>query len=250
MTVETKEFSKKVLEKMGGNGKSRYYVYRLVDPRNFETFYVGKGCGNRVFQHAKALSKMKREKSEDDESLKIRQICEIMNEGKSVIPMIHRWNLTDSEAFEVEAALIDCYSGLTNIQSGHGSDYGVISADDLIIKLGAEEYEEPQEEYVIIKTTEPVVRERGLYEAVRKAWTASLDNAKKYKYVLGVVNGMVREVYEVTEWMKSIDRPGRIEFVGEPTNANISKLKGKLIPKYYKKKGAAYPFLYKKGEKQ
>jgi enterochelin esterase-like enzyme len=30
------------------------YVYRLIDPRNGETFYVGKGKGNRVFAHVRA----------------------------------------------------------------------------------------------------------------------------------------------------------------------------------------------------
>ena len=30
----------------------KWYVYRLIDPRNGETFYVGKGKGNRVFAHA------------------------------------------------------------------------------------------------------------------------------------------------------------------------------------------------------
>ena len=36
----------------------KYYVYRLVDPRNGETFYVGKGKDNRVFAHVKcALDK-------------------------------------------------------------------------------------------------------------------------------------------------------------------------------------------------
>ena len=29
----------------------RYYVYRLVDPRNKKTIYVGKGCGDRMLQH-------------------------------------------------------------------------------------------------------------------------------------------------------------------------------------------------------
>ena len=27
------------------------YVYRLIDPRNGETFYVGKGKGNRIYAH-------------------------------------------------------------------------------------------------------------------------------------------------------------------------------------------------------
>ena len=31
--------------------KLRNYVYRLIDPRNGETFYVGRGVGNRLFSH-------------------------------------------------------------------------------------------------------------------------------------------------------------------------------------------------------
>jgi hypothetical protein len=34
--------------------KLRTYVYRLIDPRNGETFYVGKEQGNRVFAHIRA----------------------------------------------------------------------------------------------------------------------------------------------------------------------------------------------------
>jgi hypothetical protein len=33
-------------------GQLGFYVYRLVDPRTGNTFYVGKGKGNRVFEHA------------------------------------------------------------------------------------------------------------------------------------------------------------------------------------------------------
>jgi hypothetical protein len=38
--------------KMLGN-----YVYRLVDPRNAETFYVGKGVKNRVFDNVSCALK-------------------------------------------------------------------------------------------------------------------------------------------------------------------------------------------------
>jgi hypothetical protein len=34
--------------------KLKIYVYRLIDPSNGETFYVGKGQGNRVFFHIHA----------------------------------------------------------------------------------------------------------------------------------------------------------------------------------------------------
>ena len=36
------------------------YVYRLIDPRNGETFYVGRGKGDRVFHHAKGVASPRR----------------------------------------------------------------------------------------------------------------------------------------------------------------------------------------------
>ena len=46
-----KNFSPEVCEKLG------YYVYRLIDPRNGQTFYIGKGKGNRVFAHVECALK-------------------------------------------------------------------------------------------------------------------------------------------------------------------------------------------------
>ena len=49
------------------------------------------------------------EKVEDDISAKIQQIRGIKASGKEVIHVIHRYGLSEKEAFEVEAALIDVY---------------------------------------------------------------------------------------------------------------------------------------------
>lgn len=230
---------------------SRYYVYGLLDPSTLQVFYVGKGCGNRVFAHAKNAWKdydndMKG--TEDDDSLKISTIKDIIEQGKQVIAMIYRWGLTESEAFAVEATLIDYIPGLTNIQSGHDADHGMILAEDLQNTLIVPEYEEPEENYVIIKTKQKYKNARGsIYEATRKYWKMKLEKAQEYHYVVSAVQGIVKEVYEVTKWYRSEDEgeTDRIEFVGERTcNPNMRKLIGKRLPAQYTKKGLANPFLY------
>ena len=50
-----------------------YYVYALVDPRNNKIFYIGKGKGNRMFQHAEAAL------LENNHSLKLDSIRNIIS---------------------------------------------------------------------------------------------------------------------------------------------------------------------------
>ena len=97
------EFPPEVAAELG------YYVYRLIDPRNGQTFYVGKGCGNRVFQHVKCAVKYYdgAENSSEDDPNKFKVIQSIRQEGMEVIHVIQRWGLTEQEALHVEAALID-----------------------------------------------------------------------------------------------------------------------------------------------
>ena len=118
----------------GGVAKQlKWYVYRLIDPRNGETFYVGKGKGNRVFVHAKGQLQGGDEEEEisDPKLLRIKRIQEA---GLEVGHVIHRHGLsTEDRAFEVEAALIDAYPGLTNKDMGHGSrDYGSRHVEEII----------------------------------------------------------------------------------------------------------------------
>ena len=57
--------------------KLKTYVYRLIDPRNGKTFYVGKGRVNRVFSHIRA-----EETLEGDEiNNKLKRIREIGSPG-------------------------------------------------------------------------------------------------------------------------------------------------------------------------
>ncbi|HEV3003344.1 MAG TPA: hypothetical protein VGX78_02740, partial [Pirellulales bacterium] len=104
----------------GVASKLKFYVYRLIDPRNGETFYVGKGKGNRVFSHIRAEQNLEGDVLDN----KIKRIHEIRVAGFGVAHVIHRHGMDETTAFEVEAALIDAYPGLTNIVGGTGGDYG------------------------------------------------------------------------------------------------------------------------------
>jgi len=96
------------------------YVYRLIDPRNGETFYVGKGKGNRVFAHIRAEQSL----DGDDIDNKLKRIREIRIAGFDVAHVIHRHGMDDKTAIEVEAALIDAYPEVLNDVGGvHSNDY-------------------------------------------------------------------------------------------------------------------------------
>jgi hypothetical protein len=230
----------------------QYYVYRLIDPRTGQTFYVGKGKGNRVYAHIndalKSFDGQSYESNDEDEiSEKIKQIREIKAAGLEVIHVIQRYGLNEKEAFEVEAALIDCYPGLTNIQGGYSSDRGVNSAEVLQRVLSCEEFEDqPDLKYCIIKINDHVLNERGsVYETVRKHWKVNLTRVQKIPYVLACHNGIVVEVYEIEKWYRSDEMPKRCEFIGKVADDDIRQLFiNKRLPKKYCKKGMASPVLY------
>ena len=249
--MEITEFSNETIGQLG------YYVYRLIDPRNGQTFYVGKGKGNRVFQHVigtldyyDGVDKEIHDYDADPNKMQI--IREINDANLKVIHVIQRWHLTEKEAFEVEAALIDCFPGLSNIQSGHGSEYGVCNTDELEARLSAKTYEEPEFGYIIIKVKNWRLDEMAAkfgaqnarYEATRGCWHNRKPSLDKYPYIFSVTGGIVREVYKIKEWH---DAGKRIECTGELAPEEIRRrFKGKKIPDYYSKKGMASPFLKSK----
>ena len=99
-------FPKKVQEELD------HYVYRLVDPRDGSTFYVGMGKGNRIFdQHAER----KIEPSAKGGRMPARRILrEIAQAGLEPLRIVHRGGMTRDQARHVEAALISAYPRVTN----------------------------------------------------------------------------------------------------------------------------------------
>ena len=111
-------------------------------------------------------------------------------------------------------------------------------------------YDEPDFDYVIIKTTPNRVAECGgdLYEATRFAWRAG-ERIHNYKYVISVVDKVVKAVYVVDYWrMVTGDHcKGRYEFFGKPAAGPVvDKLLNKVIPEKYRRPGMASPVVYKK----
>jgi hypothetical protein len=227
-----------------------FYVYRLIDPRNGQTFYVGKGIGNRVFAHVKGES----EAGEDALSNKLQRIREIRVAGFEVAHVIHRHGMDSATAFEVEAALIDAYPEVTNIAGGHNSDdRGVMHSKQIIERYQAEEIEF-KHKVLMINVNQSALEKDSVYEAVRHAWKLDAAKARKTEYVLAMQLGLVIGVFVVEEWLAAtaanfpnrLEREGRWGFVGHEAPAEIQKLYlRKRLPDSMRKKGAANPVKYK-----
>ncbi len=241
---DIKEFPTEVIDEI------KYYVYRLIDPRNGETFYVGKGKGNRVFNHMKCA--IKKEES-DDLSDKLSTIREIRNSGLNVIHVIHRHGMDEKTSIEVEAALIDAYPGVTNIQGGHSSnDYGPMNSIEIINKYAAEEANIIHN--VLMITINKSIADNEIYDAVRFAWKVNIKKAAQSDYVLSVKQGIIYGIFVVEQWKEAnkinfpefnVDRDGRYGFVGKEAEDAIKQLyMHKRIPEKFRQKGAANPIKY------
>lgn len=196
-----KQFSEKALYALDG-----YYVYALIDPRNNEVFYIGKGTDNRIFDH-----EVESKKNIDSEKNKIIRIKEIINDGFETKKIILNWGLTEKEAFASEASLINMLNllskdTLTNIVSGH-SVHEALSVENFEMIYGAECLlpEDIKESILVIKINKMYHRDmssKELYDVVRGCWKVSLNSIrrKKVKYVLGVYNKFVVAVYKPDEW--------------------------------------------------
>lgn len=224
------------------------YVYRLIDPRNGETFYVGKGKGDRVFAHIRA----ERDLEGDELGNKLKRIREIRLAGLEVGHVIHRHGLDDKTAFEVEAALIDAYPGLTNEMGGAGSDeFGAMHATEVLRRYMAEEA--VFEHRALLISVNRTALERSTYEAVRYAWKLNPRKARQSAVVLATVQGLIVGAFVPEQWLEATkenfpaywERPGRYGFVGREAPLDLARrYVGKRVPDRFRKRGAANPVRY------
>lgn len=237
----TEIFPSEVVEKL------KNYVYRLIDPRNGETFYVGRGVGNRLYAHIRDELG-----SETDEvSDKLRRIREIRLAGFDVAHVVHRHGMDTTVAKEVEAALIDAYPGLTNVVGGESSgERGAMHANEIVLEYLAKPAEFSHRALLI--SVNRSASERPLYEATRYTWKLSQQRAKETEIVLASEKGIIRAAYIPEKWLEATsqnfpgraDRPGRLGFIGKEASLKIQSLYvGRRIPDEYRF-GTANPIRY------
>ncbi len=79
--------------------KKEYYVYGLIDPRDNQYFYIGKGKGKRYLSHLKP-------KRFDFNYAKLERIKNIQNSGLDIKIEVLFTNLDEETAFELERLII------------------------------------------------------------------------------------------------------------------------------------------------
>jgi uncharacterized protein len=202
-----------------------HYVYLYIDPRDNKIFYVGKGYGNRVFEHL----------DDKSETEKVQKINDIKKAGKEpqIDILIH--GLEDgTTAHRIESSVIDTIgiSTLTNeIRGPWSKDYGRIDVQLLASIYESEKgiIEEPAILIRINKLYRHGMSDIELYDASRGVWKVG-SRREHARYAFAVFEGIVREVYKIKEWHPAgstfsrrgdLYDPDRWEFVGDVAEKDI-----------------------------
>jgi uncharacterized protein len=240
-------FDQKTIEQL------QYYVYVLIDSRNNQPFYVGKGIGNRVFNHLQCALE------EETDNDKYNTIRSILAENVEVKHLIIRYGLSEKQAFEIESTIIDLLDyldfGITNRVFGHHAyESGIMTTDEIIRLYNAQPLTSVEDGIIFININK--LYKRGgdidkIYQATKASWVIAKNKIDKLKFVLSEFRGLIVEVFEVDNWYEvpTVDKNGKSKirwgFNGKVANAEI---RNKYINKsvaHAKKRGAANPIYYR-----
>lgn len=206
----------------------KFYVYLYIDPRNDTVFYVGKGRGNRIFDHLNDTS----------ESEKRRVIRELYAAGlKPKLEVLVHGLENEMDALRIEAAVIDLLGrhNLTNQVRGWGSQIvGRASLEELNALYGAApvQIDDPVLLIRINQLYRYGMSALELYEATRGIWLLG-ERRESARYALAIFRGVVREVYQIDTWHRAgstsyltrsradIENPIRWEFTGTVADTGV-----------------------------
>lgn len=183
--------------------KLKYYVYVYIDPRDDKPFYVGKGVGERVLDHIEVSG----------DSDKGRKLDELRATG--IVPRLAvvRHGMTESEAFAVEAVLIE-HIGLLNLVNkvaGKGtSEFGFMTLPQICSRYAADPVTDFIEPTILFRLSATFrysmagenasEQERlALFEATCGTWKLG-DTRNQMKYAMSVYDNVIQEIYEIKCW--------------------------------------------------
>ncbi len=247
-----KKFSSPVIKEL------KYYVYIYSNPVTDEIFYVGKGKGDRIFQHL----------DEKSDSQKVEYLNKLNSQGLQPKLEILIHGLDDEEtALRVESSIIDLIGikNLTNKQSGYRSGtFGRMSLKQ-INALYDKQKVNIDDPVILIRINQAFrysMSEIELYDYTRGKWKIDPKKASNAKYGIAVFEGIVQEVYEIHNWYEagatfSIRQEnesneldvtenwkGRYEFIGNIAQSHIrDKYRFKSVEHYFKR-GNSNPIMY------
>lgn len=235
VSTTTLAFLPGVAEQLG------FYVYALRDTRpdrGGRIFYVGKGVGDRVYQHARAA--LEEADPEARESLKLDTIRDIHAAGLEVGVEIVRHGMQESVAFEVEAGLIDGLRlagiDLTNEVVGMNSvARGWHSLNELIALYVAQPLQPTTDRLLLIKINrlyKPTMSEAEIYEVTRKWWRCN-PHRRRPDVAVAVYRGIVRAAYHIEVWEpappENGNATGRWGFTGCPSDELTERYRWKSV---------------------
>ena len=238
MSVQEIRFSLRPISSLVSKNLKNY-VYALCeldDHGNKSIFYVGRGKGNRCLQHAKG---------NDERADKVRELIQ----AKRFTIDILRHGLDAETAEIVEATCIDLISQgeLTNKIRGFDTAFGRTSLEEIRQLYQGKPIRILKEHtglaFNLTKTYRSSMSDVELLEATRGTW-ARVPRDKNLKYAYATYNGIVKEVYEIRQWLPAGTQQyfyrsrhlgderlkNRFEFLGVLAQEEIrNRYKGKLI---------------------
>ena len=243
--MKLKKFNSDVIQSL------KYYVYLLSDPDTGEIFYVGKGRGNRVFQHF----------SDKEDNPKTRKIRSIQAKGKEPkIEILVHGIEDDFTIKKIEAAIIDLLdkSNLSNRVLGYEStEFGRMDLNQIQAKYGSSKAN-ITEKALLIKLSDTFrynMSDAELYDYTRGIWIVSEKRRILTEYAFAVYDGVIQETYRISGWFEagstfhvrdvkdSWKKNQRYEFVGVIDQEMRKKYRHKSVNHYFKM-GAQNPIRY------